>query len=81
MLIIKFSFLFADEDLLTVILYHINLLIKYEFQLILFTLFYHYPVLFLLLLYGQVLFTFCDMITIFVNDYSEIDPVLKMILD
>ena len=77
----KFPLLFANGDSLAAVLCCINLLIRHKFQLILFTLPCHHPVLSLLLLYRQVLFTFCDIITIFVNNYSGINPMLRMILD
>ena len=80
-MIIKFPLLFADEDSLVAISHCIDLLIEHEFQLISFTLLCHYLVLSLLLLYEWVLFTFCDMIIIFVNDYGKIDSVLRMILN
>ena len=81
MLIMKFLLLFINRDPLIIVPHCINLLIKHESQLILFTLLCHHSVLSLLLLYKQVLFTFCDIITIFADDYSGIDPVLRMISD
>ena len=77
----KFSLLFTDRDPLTAVPCCINPLIRHESQLILFTLPHHHSVLPLLLLYEQVLFTFCDIITIFINNYSGIDSVLRMILN
>ena len=77
----EFLLLFADRDPLAAVPCHIDPLIRYESQLILFTLPCHHSVLPLLLLYEQVLFTFCDTITIFVDNYGGIDPVLRMILD
>ena len=79
--VMEFPLLFADGDPLAAISCCINLLIGHESQSILFTLPCHHPVLPLLLLYGWVLFIFCDTITIFVDDYGEIDSVLRMILD
>ena len=81
MLIIEFLFLFIDRDLLTAVPHHINLLIEHRSQLILFTLLYHYSMLSLLLLYRQILFIFCNTITIFADDYNEINPILRMISD
>ena len=79
--IIKFPPSFINKDPLTAVLCCINLLIKHESQSILFILFCHHSMLSLLLLYRQVLFTFCDIITIFTDNYSEINPVLRMISD
>ena len=78
---IKFPLLFINGDPLTAISHHINPLIRYESQSILFTLFHYHSVLSLLLLYRQVLFTFCDIIIIFADNYSEINSVLRMILN
>lgn len=77
----EFPLLFTDGDPLATVPRHIDPLIRHESQSIPFTLPCHHPVLPLLLLYRQVLFTFCDMITIFTDNYSGIDPVLRMISD
>ena len=77
----EFPLLFADGDPLAAVPRRIDPLIGHESQSIPFTLPRHHPVLPLLLLYGRVLFTFCDTITIFADDYGGIDPVLRMISD
>ena len=77
----KFPLLFANRDPLAAVSHCINLLIRHESQSISFTLPCHHPVLSLLLLYRWVLFTFCDTIIIFTDNYSGINSVLRMISD
>ena len=76
-----FPLLFAAGDPLAPVPRRVDPLTGHESQSIPFTISRHHQVLPLLLLYGRLLFTFCDTVTIFADDYGGTDAVLKMISD